>query len=178
MKKSIETKQMLLGAVKELLKTQADIRVKDITDTAFVNIAAVNYHFDDKDKLVDLAMQEIFDDFKKLILDFDVSHDKEQSIDSFIDTITTFTKMYTGFFRRLAKRQIQGVTFMHDGEYCSIVTTKMLALCGGKQKGELLARFASALTQIIFSVLFYKDEIEKDDAFAQTYRNQIKNNFS
>ena len=67
MKKSEETTKKILDAVTELLKTNDNITIKDICDKAYINIAAVNYHFGDKDTLINMAVQNIIDDLKKQI---------------------------------------------------------------------------------------------------------------
>ena len=67
MKKSETTSRKILDTVKELLKTRENITIKDICDKAYINIAAVNYHFGDKDTLINMAVSEIFAELKQQI---------------------------------------------------------------------------------------------------------------
>lgn len=182
MKKSIETKQLLLDTVKNLLSHTADIKVKDITDTAFVNIAAVNYHFDDKDRLVELAMNEIFVDFKYAINNFDSSQFESHAdaIKSFIDLNFAFTKEHIGFFKKITQEETAGNRYFHDEEFNRISTTQLHAMGIEKNGEEVSAIFASFLAQIVFAVLFFPSELEKVEKskFMSTYFNQIENTFA
>lgn len=181
MKKSIETKQLLLDTVKQLLTYTADIKVKDITESAFVNIAAVNYHFDDKDRLVELAMNEIFADFKYCLNNFETSafNDTDEAIFEFITIIFQFVSSHIGFFRRIAQTGTEGEKYFHEEEFIRISTTQMRALGVEKSTEELTALFASALAQIIFAVLCFPREMNQGgkNIFFKTYINQIKTTF-
>ncbi len=179
MKKSIETKQLLITTVKNLLCHTADIRVKDITDTAFVNIAAVNYHFDDKDKLVEVAMNEIFVDFKYEINKFKASDftSTDKAARGFIDMILQFVTSHIGFFRRIANAGKQGIEYFKEEEFLSISSRQLLSLGINKSGEELSAVFGGVLAQIVFAVLYYPHELDKDceSEFMKTYFSQIKN---
>lgn len=180
--KSAETKRLLILTVKELLSRTSDIKVKDITETAFVNIAAVNYHFDDKEKLVELAMQDIFVDFKYVLNNFDVKNfeNQEVAISGFIDMIFGFVKSHTGFFQRIAQTGKHGIEYFHEEEFTSIATRQILSLGLDKSSEEISAIFAGVLAQIVFAVLYFSTELESTDSskFLETYFTQIKNSFN
>ncbi len=179
MKKSIETKQILLQAVKDLLSRTSDIKVKDITETAFVNIAAVNYHFDDKEKLVELAMKEIFTDFKYEINSFDAKsfENNDLAIDGFLTMLFDFVKAHTGFFQRIAQTGKHGIEYFHEEELTSIAIRQIITLGLDKRNEEISAIFASILAQIVFAVLYFPNELEDNEntQFLKTYYSQIRN---
>ncbi|MFI3128640.1 MAG: TetR/AcrR family transcriptional regulator [Bacillota bacterium] len=179
--KSAETKRLLLSTVKDLLSRTSDIKVKDITETAFVNIAAVNYHFDDKEKLVELAMQEIFVDFKYALNNFEAGNFEscDVAISGFIDMILNFVKNHIGFFQRIAQTGKHGIEYFHEEEFTSIATRQILSLGLDKSGEEITAIFASVLAQIVFAVLYFPTELEsrENTEFLNTYFKQIKNSF-
>ena len=65
---SSETPERLKLAVEELLLTkgEAGITLRDITDTAGANVAAVAYHFKSKDNLISLVFGEAIDEVTQL----------------------------------------------------------------------------------------------------------------
>lgn len=65
---SSETPERLKAAVEELLllRGEAAITLRDITDEASANVASVAYHFKSKDKLVELVFAEALDEVTSL----------------------------------------------------------------------------------------------------------------
>lgn len=68
MKNRTDTKRVLIDSVKELLCQNESFTVKEISEKAFTNVAAINYHFGDKDSLVRIALNELLEEFKQTIL--------------------------------------------------------------------------------------------------------------
>lgn len=62
MGKAEVTKKIIVDTATELLRRNGKVTVKDITDASGVNIASVNYHFEDKDTLISVVIDEIFED--------------------------------------------------------------------------------------------------------------------
>ncbi len=62
-----DTKRALIDATKELIREGENFTVKDISARAFTNIAAINYHFGDKNKLVHVALSEMMDGFREVV---------------------------------------------------------------------------------------------------------------
>jgi TetR/AcrR family transcriptional regulator, regulator of cefoperazone and chloramphenicol sensitivity len=62
--RSEETKRIMIDAAKSFIRENQNLTIKDIAETCFVNIAAVNYHFGSKDNLIALATNEILDTFR------------------------------------------------------------------------------------------------------------------
>ncbi len=65
MKGRPDTKRVLIDATKALLFETSDFTVKEIAEKAFTNVAAINYHFGDKDSLVLIALTELVEGFKQ-----------------------------------------------------------------------------------------------------------------
>ena len=68
---SSETAERLIWAVEELLlsKGEAGITLRDITETAGANVAAVAYHFKSKDALISLVFAQAIDEVTSLQLE-------------------------------------------------------------------------------------------------------------
>ena len=64
----LETKRSLIDATVELLKDTDTFTVSEIANRAFTNVASVNYHFQDKNNLIKIALTEIFDKLKMKII--------------------------------------------------------------------------------------------------------------
>ena len=52
MKKTEFTKTAIINSTVKLLKANGKVTIKEISDDAGVNIAAINYHFTDKKSLI------------------------------------------------------------------------------------------------------------------------------
>lgn len=67
----LTTKETIINATKQVLKQKGNATIKDIADAAFVNIAAINYHFGSKDNLITIVISEMVkglrDEVAKLI---------------------------------------------------------------------------------------------------------------
>ena len=68
MGKSEITKKLIVDTATEVLRKNGRITVKDISDESGVNIASVNYHFNDKESLLRIIINNIFDEVIALSL--------------------------------------------------------------------------------------------------------------
>ncbi|MDR0951626.1 MAG: TetR family transcriptional regulator [Oscillospiraceae bacterium] len=68
MKNKTDTKRSLIDATKTLLRENEVFTVKEISQRAFTNVAAINYHFGDKNSLIIAAMDELLEEFKQEII--------------------------------------------------------------------------------------------------------------
>lgn len=64
---SVEIKRKIIENTKILLHQNASITIKDIADASYVNIAAINYHFQSKENLMKIVVKEIIDEVKEYI---------------------------------------------------------------------------------------------------------------
>ena len=63
MRKSEYTKNAIIASALRLLRQNGKVTVKEISEDAGVNVAAINYHFTDKETL--LYRQSLFADILK-----------------------------------------------------------------------------------------------------------------
>ena len=66
MKKTEFTKTAIINSTVKLLKANGKVTIKEISDDAGVNIAAINYHFTDKKSLISVVIRRTISDFKKI----------------------------------------------------------------------------------------------------------------
>ena len=62
---SQEIKRKLIENTKILIQKNATVTIKDISEASFVNIAAVNYHFGSKEKLMKIVIEEVLNELKE-----------------------------------------------------------------------------------------------------------------
>jgi len=76
---SKDTKAALVGAAKQLVgeRGYAGATVRELAATAGTNVAAINYHFGSREKLLNQAVLEFFLDWKDSAMDVDVDPDAE-----------------------------------------------------------------------------------------------------
>ena len=173
MKKSIETKRILIDTVKELLKTNYDIKIKDITDKAFVNIAAVNYHFGDKDRLIDIAIREILDEFKDEITTFAKAEHKSttKTFERFLGILNDFVKNNRGLIRQLMMANTPDAPslfsyFIMDIEFTSLINSKIMEMSGSNDQTESFAKLIILFSSVAMPVLFTNPDIFGKDGFS------------
>ena len=98
MKNRADTKRLLIDAAKKLLKEKGFFTVKDISEATFTNIAAINYHFSDKNSLIRTALGELVEEFKeKLLKIFDREFDTDrEAIETVLNVLPEFYGQYKG----------------------------------------------------------------------------------
>ena len=76
---SVDTKTALLDAAKQLVRERgyAGASVRELAATAGTNIAAVNYHFGTREKLLNQAVLEYFLEWGERVAEVDVDPDAE-----------------------------------------------------------------------------------------------------
>ncbi len=95
-KNEFSTKEAIINATKEVLKQNGNVTIKDIAEAAFVNIAAINYHFGSKDNLINIVITELIKELRtkvvKIINEKAVKGNFQELIDSIVDEVFTFAQ--------------------------------------------------------------------------------------
>ena len=66
MRKSEYTKNAIIASALRLLRQNGKVTVKEISEDAGVNVAAINYHFTDKETLLSVVIRRLLADLKKI----------------------------------------------------------------------------------------------------------------
>lgn len=98
MGKSNITKKLIVDTATAFLRENGKITVKDISDRSGVNIASVNYHFNDKDSLLRLIINDIFDEL--IASSLTIKKESEEKDISVEDTIRMALDLLYGFFEK------------------------------------------------------------------------------
>lgn len=67
MEKEKSIKEKIINSAKNLLKSKGSFTIKELAESCYINIAAVNYHFGSKEHLLNIVLQEIVDELKVII---------------------------------------------------------------------------------------------------------------
>lgn len=161
------TKRHLIDAVKELLQSGEDFTVKDISQKAFTNVAAVNYYFGDKNTLVNIAMQELIDVYRKKIIET-LRRDLPTSSEYIESFLTLVSQMYLenkGVIRYIVRTDTGNKPelidrFLFDDELIRLVYEKMELMTGEKRPEVQFCNYMIALSSFIVPLLF---ECQNDD---------------
>lgn len=161
MKKSETTSRKILDTVKELLRTKENITIKDICDKAYINIAAVNYHFGDKDTLINMAVKEIFDELKKeieVLADSDFES-TEQALYIFADLCYNFAADYSGAVKHMLNTASQEhgnnvlQQFFSDKKFTDLIIVKFQQLNPTVDRTQLVCKYVMIFSIFIFPIL-------------------------
>ena len=156
-----ETKRHLIDAVKELLQSGEDFTVKDISQRAFTNVAAVNYYFGDKNTLVNIALQELVDVYREKIIE--TLRQNMPSTNEYIESfLTLVAQMYLdnkGVIRYIVRTDTGNKPkliddFLFDEELTGLVYEKMELMTGEKRPEVQLCNYMIALSSFILPLLF------------------------
>ncbi|MEG1613024.1 MAG: TetR/AcrR family transcriptional regulator [Clostridia bacterium] len=95
MKKTDLTKKTIIDSTIKILRKNGNVTVKEIAADANVNIAAINYHFNDKQNLIVIVVRRLLTEFKATMDEFlntSVSTSAEiySEIKGFLDTFYQF----------------------------------------------------------------------------------------
>lgn len=133
-RKNITTQEAILEATHKLLKEKGNVTIKEIADEAFVNIAAINYHFRSKDDLLQIVIERSITDLRQSIVDIIVTYDEssesfESLMGRLIELIFNFAEDNIGiinysFLQIATKSQTQNVLvdfFLADDQFTKLI---------------------------------------------------------
>lgn len=150
---SQEIKRKLIDNTKILIQKNATVTIKDIADASFVNIAAVNYHFGSKEKLLMIVIDEMLTDLKAYVKDivFDDLYEGpiEDKLEELITFIYNFAMENIGVLNYLfLSKEIQGESssllidsFFSDNEFTRYVYEQLASKMDIKNPSESFAKY-------------------------------------
>lgn len=138
MDKQNDIKDVIIKTTKELLIKQGNVTIKEISSKAFVNVAAINYHFGSKDNLIEIVIKDVINDLRTKILSSIANIDIatvnfEETIYAMFDIVFEFAEANAGIinysFLQLANQSkaanILIELFITDKEFIKVVTTHL-----------------------------------------------------
>ncbi len=186
-----DVRVVLLETTKQLIKERGYVTIKDITDKSYMNIAAVNYHFGSKDRLIEAVILDVLNDLKRAVskrLQRQVEEDFTLLLAEMLSLIMTFADENAGIFKYLflsIDNQIMSANelfnaFFNDTEFTTLVYTKLSAAIKSDDPHELRARYLIIFSAAILPMLFELLQVDEKDmapyrepAFYEAYINQL-----
>lgn len=150
---SQEIKRKLIENTKILIQKHATVTIKDIAEASFVNIAAVNYHFGSKEKLMKIVVEEVLNELKQYITEQVIKvHDNqtiEEKLEKMMNYIYNFSLDNIGLLNYLFLTQEIQVesssllidNFFSDNEFTKLVYKSLEEAMNIHNKKELFAKY-------------------------------------
>lgn len=156
-----DTKQSLLAGVKELILSGESFTVKDISERAYTNVAAINYHFGSKNDLVNLALDELVENYRVTVIN-ELKKDYSSSIEyteSFLNLIAEEYAVNKGVIKFIVSTDTGDKSrlidrFLFDEELTDLVYERMEEMTGTKDPKVQLCNYVICLSAFIMPLLF------------------------
>lgn len=161
MKNKMDTKRALIDAAKALMLERGDFTVKDISALAFTNIAAINYHFGDKGRLVSEALGEIIEEFQAELLDaFDRDFESDQdALETVLNVLPEVYSHYRGAVKYIlfaddpVLESGMADKFFFDSSFAGKFISRMPSADIVADPKELFYKYAISISAFLFPLL-------------------------
>lgn len=184
------TKEQIIEATRELLYERGNVTIKDISDKAYVNVAAINYHFGSKDKLIQIIIEEVIDALRNEILNIiteetAINIDVDKTMERLIDVIFGFAQKHTGIINyTILQMASQSETtnalinlFLVDNEFTTIILKQLAMIFPDMPEDQLFAKYLILFSSFIvpFFLNFHYDKLKKEQKLQEyDFFNQYK----
>jgi len=150
---SEDVKSTIIQTTRELISHNASITIRDIADACFVNIAAVNYHFGSKDRLISIVLHQFIDEIKASVVEkinaIPPMTPMQTTLEAMINLIYNFAIDNSGvigyLFMQGGNREFASTllldAFFGDGEFKRMVIQKLRETTGIEDENVLSARY-------------------------------------
>lgn len=187
-------KEQIIKTTKELLILKGNITIKEIADAAFVNVAAINYHFGTKDNLVTIVIEQVVSELRnKIMQEIKQVESSEANFElifmQMIEIIFKFSEANVGivkyaFLQMATQSEATNILidfFILDNEFISMVLGQLALLNPGASHEALFSKylilFSSFIVPFFISFsgtypFFIKGEFKDKENFFDTYRNE------
>ncbi len=183
MKTKGDTKRLLIDATKDILCEKGSFTVKDITERAFTNVAAINYHFGDKNNLIRIAIGELIDGVKSDIINtFDREFtDNTVALDSVFDFLLEFYSHYKGAVKYILmfndeeaeSRYIE--RFFFDEKFNEIIINRIAEISLETDRDKIFYQYAIALSAFMIPLMLEGKNSSVDNKLSLSALSQGKN---
>lgn len=193
--KNQDIKRKIIDHTKILMQNNTHITIKDIAESCFINIAAVNYHFGSKENLLLIVMDEVVDELKTDIIKLIANHKNEMAIELFLEEIITFIYNFAldnvGVLNYLfLTKEIQTEstnalvkTFFTENEFTQMVYENLQSSFHTENAKELTARYMILFSSFSIPLFIQISELNnkksssidtfKDPEFRKFYVKQL-----
>lgn len=192
--KNNDIKRKIIDTTKVLLRENGYVTIKDIAERCYINIAAVNYHFGSKEKLIDVVVEEILNEVKTHItIAMNQVLNKvttEEFLEEVVSYVYNFALDNAGILSYLFLTREQQMTstnqlletFFADSEFTKLVYENLQAKTQTGNPKEVMAKytmiFSSLAIPLFIQVMQSNDDSNRiesfrDPEFKQFYLKQL-----
>ncbi len=148
-----DIKATIIRTTRDLVAHNASITIRDIAEACFVNVAAVNYHFGSKDRLLSIVLNQFIDEIKaSVVAKMDAilpATPIQVTLEAMINLIYSFAIDNSGvigyLFMQGGNRDFASNllldAFFSDSEFKRMVIQKLSESTGIKDEAVLSARY-------------------------------------
>lgn len=198
MKKTEVTKNLIIDSAIKLLRKNGCVTIKEISEDAGVNIAAVNYHFTDKSTLMAVVVRRVLSDFKGRVdayVNADPRTEEEirNGLKGFFDDFYQFGFENAGIIKFImapSNKQLQDVCnkyffsmFSVNSDFTYKIISRMATYNHGQSTENLQVRYVLLFSSLALPLLFQLDLFEanngkqmfplQEPSFKENYINQL-----
>lgn len=161
-KQSKNIKDVIIKTTKEILIQKGNVTIKEVADTAYINVAAINYHFGSKDNLIEIVIKEVIQDLREDILlsikDFNIAdYDFEKKIMEMFNIIFKFAGENAGIinysFLQLANQSqaanILVELFISDKEFITPIINQLSLVLPNVSEEVLFSKYIILFSSVI-----------------------------
>lgn len=172
MRKAEVTKKAIIDATIRLLRQNSSVTIHEISAEAGVNIAAVNYHFVDKQSLLEIVIRRLIGELKANIDSFLVEKpttpaEIRDDIRKFVESFYEFAFTNIGVIRYLlvpANKKLLSVCYKNfvslfslDSEFMYKIIDGMSAFGVTSSQSDLKAKYMLLFSSLMMPLLFSLD---------------------
>lgn len=182
------TKDCILKATKDLLDEKGNVTIKDIAERAYVNVAAINYHFGSKDKLIQIIIEDVVNNLRERIIELISAinyavADFDKMMAELIDLIFTFSEKNAGIInysllQATSQSEATNVlvdSFLKDEEFTGLILSQLSIIFPDQNEDHLFAKYLLLFSSFVVpfflnfthSELAHNDKIDLKDYIAR-----------
>lgn len=171
--KNTDIKRKIIDHTKLLMQTKTHITIKDIAEACFMNIAAVNYHFGSKEKLLLTVMDEVVEELKADIIK--LINENKMDIEPFLEKIVAYVYNfaienigvlnYLFLTNELQSESANGLvkTFFTENAFTKMVYKNLSITLKTDNPKELAARYMIVFSSFSIPLFIQISEMNKKD---------------
>lgn len=187
-----DVKEVLLETTKALIKKHGYVTIKDITTHSYMNVAAVNYHFGSKDRLIEAVIIDVLDELKAIISERLHKTKKDENMTlllaDMLNVLYSFVAENAGILKYLflsIDNQLMSANelfyrFFEDATFTELVYKNLSNAIKSENPNELRARymiiFSGAILPMLFGLLQIDEKVMEpynDPEFRAAYITQL-----
>jgi AcrR family transcriptional regulator len=148
-----DIKKTIIVATRKLIAEKSSITIREIADACYVNVAAVNYYFGSKDKLLSIVLEEMIGEITQTIVfqlnQFSTDYPVEKILENMINLIYNYAMSNLGvigyLFMNVENRELASKLFVDaffkEGEFKAMIFQKMRESGTVQDDTSLYARY-------------------------------------